>query len=71
MVIKYFYAFVFVLFYFYSEKKLGVLKSFSKFTGKHQCRSGFFNKVAGLRRRTLLKKGDSDTDVFLQILRNY
>ena len=27
----------------------GVLKYFAKFTGKHQCQSLFFNKVAGLR----------------------
>ena len=27
----------------------GVLKNFAKFTGKHQCQSLFFNKVAGLR----------------------
>ena len=29
--------------------KRGVLKSFTKFTGKHLCQSLFFNKVAGLR----------------------
>ena len=29
--------------------KIGVLKSFIKFTGKHFCQSLFFNKVAGLR----------------------
>ena len=28
--------------------KKGVLKNFPKFTGKHLCRSLFFNKVAGL-----------------------
>ena len=28
--------------------KLGVLKNFAKFTGKHLCQSLFFNKVAGL-----------------------
>ena len=32
--------------------KKGVLKNFSKFTGKHLCQSLFFNKVAGL-----IKKG--------------
>ena len=32
------------------------LKNFSKFTGKHLCQSLFFNKVAGLRSSTLLKK---------------
>ena len=34
----------------------GVLKNFTKFTGKHLCQSLFFNKVAGLRSATLLKK---------------
>ena len=28
--------------------KKGVLKIFAKFTGKHLCKSLFFNKVAGL-----------------------
>ena len=32
------------------------LKDFTKFTGKHLCQSPFFNKVAGLRPATLLKK---------------
>ena len=27
----------------------GVLRNFTKFTGKHQCQSLFFNKVTGLR----------------------
>ena len=36
--------------------KRGVLRNFTKFTGKHQCQSLFFNKVAGLRPVTLLKK---------------
>ena len=34
----------------------GVLRNFAKFTGKHLCHSLFFNKVAGLRPATLLKK---------------
>ena len=34
----------------------GVLRNFAKFTGKHLCQSIFFNKVAGLRPATLLKK---------------
>ena len=34
----------------------GVLRNFTKFTGKHLCQSFFFNKVAGLRPATLLKK---------------
>ena len=29
--------------------KKGVLKNFTKFTGKHLCQSLFFNEVAGLR----------------------
>ena len=34
----------------------GVLRNFTKVTGKHLCHSLFFNKVAGLRPATLLKK---------------
>ena len=33
-----------------------VLRNFAKFIGKHLCQSLFFNKVAGLRPATLLKK---------------
>ena len=33
-----------------------VLKTFAKFTGKYLFQSFFFNKVAGLRTATLLKK---------------
>ena len=36
--------------------KKGVLRDFAKSTGKHLCQSLFFNKVAGLRPATLLKK---------------
>ena len=36
--------------------KKGVLRNISKFAGKHLCQSVFFNKVAGLRPATLLKK---------------
>ena len=36
--------------------KKGVLKNFIKFTGKHLCQNLFFNKVAGLRPATLIKK---------------
>ena len=36
--------------------KKGVLRNFTKFTEKHLCQSLFFNKVAGLRPATLLKK---------------
>ena len=35
--------------------KTSVLRNFAKFTGKHLCKSLFFNKVAGLRPATLLK----------------
>ena len=35
--------------------KKGVLRNFTKFTGKHQCKSLIFNKVTGLRPATLLK----------------
>ena len=34
-----------------------VLRSITKFTGKHLCQSLFFIKVEGLRRAALLKKG--------------
>ena len=34
----------------------GVLRNFAKFTRKHLCQGPFFNKVAGLRPATLLKK---------------
>ena len=36
--------------------KKGALKNFTKSIGKHLCQSLFFNKVAGLRPATLLKK---------------
>ena len=36
--------------------KKGVVRNFTKFTGKHLCQSLFFNKVAGLSPATLLKK---------------
>ena len=36
--------------------KKGVLKNFVKLTGKHLCCSLFFNKAAGLRTTTLLRK---------------
>ena len=36
--------------------KKGVVRNFAKFTGKHLCQSLLFNKVAGLRPATLLKK---------------
>ena len=36
--------------------KKGVLRNFTKFTGKHLFHSLFFNKVVGLRSVTMLKK---------------
>ena len=36
--------------------KKGVLRNFTKMTGKHLCQSLFFNKVAGLRPANLLKE---------------
>ena len=39
----------------YSLRK-GVLRNFVKFTGRHLCQRLLFNKVAGLRHSTLLKK---------------
>ena len=36
--------------------KKGVLRNFTKFTAKRLCQSLFFNKVAGLRPATVLKK---------------
>ena len=36
--------------------KKDILRNFAKFTGKRLCQSLFFNKVAGLRPATLLKK---------------
>ena len=36
--------------------KKGILKNFTKFTGKHQRQSLFSNSVGGLRLATLLKK---------------
>ena len=33
-----------------------VLRNFAKFAGNHLCRVSFFNKIAGLRSATLLKK---------------
>ena len=38
------------------QSSRGVLRNFTKFTGKHVCQSLFFNKVAGLGPPTLLKK---------------
>ena len=46
----------------------GVLKNFTKLTGKHLCWNLFFNKVTGFWTVTLWK-GDSNIGVFLWILR--
>ena len=61
--------------------KEGVPKKFAKFTRKHLCQSLFFNKIAGLKPATLLKrdsgtglkpatllKRDSGTGVFAKFL---
>ena len=50
-----------VIFLFRSSRpevfyKTGVLRNFTKFTGKHLCQSLFFNKITGLSPATLLKK---------------
>ena len=36
-------------------------QNFTKFTGEHLCQSLFFNKAAGLRTTTLLKKSSGVT----------
>ena len=41
----------------------GILRNFAKFTGRHQCESLFFNKVAGLRHAALFKKRLWHSDV--------
>ena len=50
--------------------KKGVLKIFKEDIGRHLCQNLIFNKVAGLRMATLLKR-DSGTRVFLLILWNF
>ena len=50
--------------------KKGVPRNFAKFTGKHMCQSLLFNKLAGLRLATSLKR-DSGTGVFLWTLRSF
>ena len=44
--------------------KKGFLKNFAKFIGKHLCQSLVFNKVAGFKLATLLKR-DSGAVAFL------
>ena len=43
----------------------GVLKAFTNFRGNHPCQSLFFDKIAGLRPATVLKR-DSDAGVFCE-----
>ena len=50
--------------------KISVLKNFAIFTGKHLCWSLFLRKLQVLKPGSLLK-GDSNTGVFLWILRNF
>ena len=50
--------------------KIGVLKNFAIFSGKHLCWSHFLKKLQAFRPATLLKR-DSDTGVFLGTLRNF
>ena len=50
--------------YFLEAATTGVLRNFSKLPGKHLRQSLFFNKVAGLRPVTFLKR-DFDTSVLL------
>ena len=47
--------------------KKGVLKNFTKFTGKHLCQSLCFDKVAGLTLQPYGKR-DSGTGAFLRTL---
>ena len=50
--------------------KKWVLRNFAKFTEKLLCQSFFFNKVAGLRAASLLKKKGSGTGEFCEIYKN-
>ena len=50
--------------------KTGVLRNYAIFTRKHLCLSLFFNKVADWNLQ-FYKKRDSNTGVFLWILRNF
>ena len=50
--------------------KISVLKNFAIFTGKHLCWSLFLRKLQVLKPASLLKR-DSNTGVFLWILRNF
>ena len=50
--------------------KVGVLKNFPKFVGKHICWSHFLIKLQVWRRETSLKR-DSNRDIFLEISHNF
>ena len=50
--------------------KIGVLKNFAMFMGKHLCWSLFLIKYPAFR-ATTLSKGDFNTCVFLRILHNF
>ena len=50
--------------------KIGVIKNFAKFTGKHLCWDTFLIKLQALRPENLLKR-DSNTGVFLRNLQNF
>ena len=54
--------------------KKGVLRNFTKFTGKRLCQSLFFNKIAGIGHffnKLQAQVADSGIGVFLWILRNF
>ena len=50
--------------------KIGALKNFANFIGKHQCKSIFLIKLHAWAPATLLER-DSNTGVFLWNLRNF
>ena len=50
--------------------KKGVLRNFTKFTGKHLCQSLFFNKVAGLS-PTTKKRGSAFPVNFVEFVRTH
>ena len=63
--VRYAYGISFALIFFINGKKSScpevfckkdILRNFAKFAGIHLCQSLVFNKVAGLRPATLLKK---------------
>ena len=51
--------------------KKGVLRNFAKFTGKHLCRSLFFNRVIEKREKILYWKRNSGGVFFMRVLRNF